>query len=404
MPLITIAMLVGVGLGTLVQDEKAAPRDGGGVVVLIGDALLEGDYAFGSIETALTAASGNRPILFRNLGWTGDTVKGEARAAFETAKEGFERRAALVSELKPTEIFVAYGMNESFGGVEGLEAFERDLRALLDSITEKTNARITLIAPIVHERLGSPLPDPGEHNAELERYRSVLRRVAEERTLGFVDLAAAGIGASENSSFPDTTDGIHLSQEGYRRAAAAVAKAIHPGLSIDWDVALDRSGKALQPTVGTTLSQIVGDGRAVRFVALDTSLPIPGLSARRLRVNGLEPGTYSLKIDGKERTRASHEEWSGNAGVRLESGPETEQAEALREAVRAKNTLLFHRLRPQNQTYLFGFRKHEQGQNAQEIPQFDPLVAEREAEIDRLKRPRPHTYELIRVEDANRDD
>jgi hypothetical protein len=33
--------------------------------------------------------------------------------------------------------------------------------------------------------------------------------------------------------------------------------------------------------------------------------------------------------------------------------------------------LFFHRWRPANWTYLFGFRKHEQGRNAVEIPRFD---------------------------------
>ena len=50
----------------------------------------------------------------------------------------------------------------------------------------------------------------------------------------------------------------------------------------------------------------------------------------------------------------------------------------------AKNLLYFHRWRPQNVTYLFGFRKHEQGQNAVEIPQFDPLVAAKEPTIRAL--------------------
>ena len=36
-------------------------------------------------------------------------------------------------------------------------------------------------------------------------------------------------------------------------------------------------------------------------------------------------------------------------------------------------------------TYLFGFRKHEQGNNAVEIPQFDPLVVELETQIQALK-------------------
>jgi len=45
-----------------------------------------------------------------------------------------------------------------------------------------------------------------------------------------------------------------------------------------------------------------------------------------------------------------------------------------------------HRSRPENVTYLFLFRKHEQGNNAVEIPQFDPLIEADEKEIERLKK------------------
>ena len=67
--------------------------------------------------------------------------------------------------------------------------------------------------------------------------------------------------------------------------------------------------------------------------------------------------------------------------------PDLEQAERLRQAIIAKNQLYFYRWRPQNETYLFGFRKHEQGNNAREIPLFDPLVAAKEEEIARLEVP-----------------
>ena len=67
-----------------------------------------------------------------------------------------------------------------------------------------------------------------------------------------------------------------------------------------------------------------------------------------------------------------------------ESGPQRAAYEQLRGAILAKNELYFHRWRPANNTYLFLFRKHEQGQNAKEIPMFDPLVAEREQEIAKL--------------------
>ena len=46
----------------------------------------------------------------------------------------------------------------------------------------------------------------------------------------------------------------------------------------------------------------------------------------------------------------------------------------LRRRIAEKNQLFFHRYRPQNETYLFLFRKHEQGNNSVEIPKFDPLI------------------------------
>jgi len=46
-----------------------------------------------------------------------------------------------------------------------------------------------------------------------------------------------------------------------------------------------------------------------------------------------------------------------------------------------KDELFFHRHRPQNETYLLLFRKHEQGNNAVELAQFDPLVDAIDREI-----------------------
>jgi lysophospholipase L1-like esterase len=65
--------------------------------------------------------------------------------------------------------------------------------------------------------------------------------------------------------------------------------------------------------------------------------------------------------------------------------PSSDPLESLRSEIVAKNELFFHRWRPANFTYLFGFRKYEQGNNAVEMPQFDPLVEKREAEIDALR-------------------
>ena len=58
-----------------------------------------------------------------------------------------------------------------------------------------------------------------------------------------------------------------------------------------------------------------------------------------------------------------------------------ELTDDFREAIVAKNELFFHRWRPQNETYLFGFRKAEQGRNGKEIAEFDPLVTKAEERI-----------------------
>jgi hypothetical protein len=53
----------------------------------------------------------------------------------------------------------------------------------------------------------------------------------------------------------------------------------------------------------------------------------------------------------------------------------------LQRLIRAKNEWFFHRYRPQNETYLFLFRKHEQGNNAVEVDQMELHVAQSEQAI-----------------------
>lgn len=55
--------------------------------------------------------------------------------------------------------------------------------------------------------------------------------------------------------------------------------------------------------------------------------------------------------------------------------------EALRAMIVEKNRVYFYRWRPQNEIYLFGSRKHEQGNNASEVQLFEPIVSKMEAAI-----------------------
>lgn len=381
-------------------------------VVFLGDGFFEREYEFGYIETAITSRFPDIKLTFRNLGWTGDTVWGDARAGFDTAKEGFARRAALVKELKPNLILVCYGMNESFAGEPGLPKFEEGLKALLDSL-EETKAQIVLIAPMDQESKPEPLPDPASHNKELATYRIAMRRAAHSKGVRFVDMETRFAEMAPHGLHgpsPITEDGIHLDKAGYWQVARLLETSAFGVKSEDlmWRVGLKGEAPPRPNTrqfpgiTGTSLSKIRISDTRLEFEATDCVLPLfveSRLPPRLLSVVGLAPGKYELRIDGKPVSTQPRVDWSFAPISRC---PEIDQSEGLRRVIIEKNKLLFHRLRPQNETYLYLFRKHEQGHMAGEIPQFDPLIAEKEAEIDRLKKPVPHTYELIRVEEEKK--
>jgi hypothetical protein len=107
--------------------------------------------------------------------------------------------------------------------------------------------------------------------------------------------------------------------------------------------------------------------------------------ANRIQVLGIKPGNYDFKVDGKLVRVITDKDLA--PGWVVNQGPQFDQAELLRQTIVKKNELFFYRWRPQNNTYLFLFRKHEQGQNAKEIPEFDPLVEGEEQKIAILRRP-----------------
>jgi lysophospholipase L1-like esterase len=254
---------------------------------------VEREQRYGYWETELLAANADKRITVRNLGWSGDTVHGEARGRFDFDKPEmcFNQLVNLTLELKPTVIFISYGTNESFEGEAGLPKFEKGLEKLLDAL-KPAGARIVLISPMRFYRTKS-YPDPIPMNEKIKLYRDTIKRIAEKRGHFFADLHLVW-----PSFFDVSENGMHLTEDGYRHTARQFAQ-----------------------------------------------------------------------LFGLPRVRQDSDAY-----------------EALRRAVIAKNELFFHRWRPQNETYLFGFRKHEQGKNAKEVAEFDPLVAKAEEEIERIRK------------------
>jgi lysophospholipase L1-like esterase len=287
-------------------------------IVWIGSTLVEREQRYGHWETALLARFPDKNITVRNLSWSGDTVRGEARGRFDFDKPDvcLKQLVNLTLELKPTVIFVSYGTNESFEGDAGIDRFRMGLKKLLGEL-KPTNARVVLFSPAPFEEGVGPV-DAAARNAMLEKYAKVTMEVAVEQKVRFADLyqtmkhlydsAKHAADKYPRDKFPNvkllyplTDNGMHLNERGYFATWGCFLR------SLGWDF-------------GSNF------------------------------------------------------------------GPATEP---LRKAVIAKNELFFHRWRPQNETYLFGFRKHEQGKNAKEVAEFDPLVAKAEEEIEKIRKMLP---------------
>lgn len=372
-------------------------------IVLLGGTFIERMQNHGYLEAAITAAYPQRNLTFRNLGWSGDTVWGDSRGVFGSRADGFKRLLADVKLSQPTVIVLCYGANEAHAGRAGLDDFRAGLNTLLTSL-EATGARLILLGPHQHENLGPPLPDPQAYNADLRQYNDAQAAIAKERGHAFVDLydlLAKSYG--QNSSQRWTENGLHLREAG----EVALAQALLPLLGVPvWngELTLDAGAKSAEaPGIG--LSDVAWKNDGASFTATLRPPVLPCLrvgsgaatvnlgNCIRLRVKGLPDGNYELLADGTKV--ASGDAKTLAAGIVV--SPNAAAGDKLRQTINAKNELFFYRYRPQNETYLFLFRKHEQGNNAVEIPQFDPLIAAKEAEIARLKQPTAQRFELKKV-------
>ena len=357
-------------------------------VVLIGGTLIEREQRYGYWEAAVTAANPDRTIAFRNLGWSGDTVWGEARGGFGTPADGYKNLIDHVKGEKPTVIVVGYGTNESFAGMAGLPKFRDGLKRLLDDLAP-TKARLVFLSPTKMENLGRPLPDPTTENAHLQSYSDAIREEADRRKAAWIDLFER----DRKGPAHWTDNGLHLTAQGYWLTASRLLPIDREAPTIRVDFAA-RTSKG----EGAIIKLDAGPGHRFR-VRFDRLPPPPPPNGNTygigLQAQGLPAGNWTLAIDGKDAQARTEKSWGDDGTALIHEIPDFAQGEKLRQTIVAKNELYFHRWRPQNITYLTGFRKHEQGNNAVDIPKFDPLVAAKEKEIAALRRPVDHVYELV---------
>ena len=130
---------------------------------------------------------------------------------------------------------------------------------------------------------------------------------------------------------------------------------------------------------------------AIRKLAQKNALPYLDLiglvepdvaEAKRLTMNSLQ-----LNDAGHRRLA---ELFLEKLGLPARKDLDAQKGSRIRKVIQYKNELYFYSWRPQNQTYIYSFRKREQGRHAKDIPGFAPLVQEMEQSIRSELESLPH--------------
>lgn len=142
-----------------------------------------------------------------NLGFGGDSLA------------GMVDRVSMVQAVKPEKVFV-------MGGINGLTDYNKDqciqkYNELVSDLCEalpETEIYIQSVLPISRAKERALLC----HNTTIEKFNTALKTISQENGLVYVDLYSLYINDGAIDP-PATADGIHLTQEGYRRWEEAVS-------------------------------------------------------------------------------------------------------------------------------------------------------------------------------------
>jgi len=149
----------------------------------------------------------------------------------------------------------------------------------------------------------------------------------------------------------------------------APPRILRPGESAEAPAVVGH--RAALAAINQTLREIAS-ARKIPFVSLDALAADSALTE-----NGIH-----LNAKGYQAAAREIERQLGWGAGKWDDGAATEK---LRAAILRKNEWFFHRSRPANMAYIFGFRKGEQGNNAGEIAEFDRLVTAEDARIALLR-------------------
>jgi lysophospholipase L1-like esterase len=405
-------------------------------VVFLGDSITEQRLYTTYIEAYALTRHPEWKLWFRNVGWGGDTSWLRQRAHPDerqlfAADEASQQKMVEdsvgrglkrdVLPLKPTVVTIKFGMND-----HSYQKFREDIfkayvrsQSELAKVLEANGARVAFLTsqPIEDKR---PDPDKDVRNQSLRQFSDGLKEVAAKQGATFVDQfdPYMAIMLHERAADPAAIigggDAVHPGPAGHTIMAWAILKGLGAPALVSRAEIDGAAGKVIAAE-GCRLNNLKADQGTVAFDRSDDALPMPvdppaepalklapilqDLDRYELQVTGLPAGSYELSIDGEPAGKASSEELAKGWNLATSAGPITKQAQEVLTQVFNKNNLYFQRWR-NIQLYEFpGWAQSPEveSKRAAELARLDAQIAQTEAQIDAVRQPKSHHFELRKL-------
>ncbi len=392
------------------EAEKPFYLHDGDRVVFYGDSITEQRMYTYWTEVYTATRFPSMRVEFFAAGIGGDRVSGGIAGPVDV------RLPRDVFAQKPTVVTIMLGMND--GAYQPLnkdieKTYTDGYEHILTSIHEHLpGARLTLLGPSPYDEV-TRNPELVGYNETMVRFSEIDRELATKHGGTFVDFNAPFVAALKRGMAlnPLATqllvpDRVHPEALAHWFMASALLKGWNaPALVAS--TAIDAAKGTLIETRNSHVSNLTATADSVRWTELDDALPLPlddhhvgnhflrslipideELNQEPLRITGLQPGSFQLKIDAAVVGTFSSAELAKGINLALYNTPMRGQAYQVGWQVRDRDETHFVRMR---------MLMNEQNTGLSAEPGATDLAAfERvqQKKIDEAAQPRPHDFEL----------
>lgn len=390
----------------------------GDTVVFYGDSITEQRYYTQSVEVYTVTRFPHMRVQFFNAGVGGDSVSGGSAGPIDL------RLTRDIFPQKPTVVTIMLGMNDGGYGpltpkieTKYAQGYEHILNSIQQTIP---GVRLSLLGPSPYDEITRPEIFSGGYNSTLTRFAEIDRELARKHGATFIDLNAPFVASLKKGLAIDPLatelllpDRVHPEPMAHWFMAEAILKGWNAP-SIVSSTTIDAKKLVATDTVNSHVTELVrspGKDAVLVWTELDDALPLPldnknegnhflrrisnidqDLDQQLLTVQGLDPGSYLLTIDGRPVGTFADADFAKGINLADWNTPMRGQAYTVNWLIRDRDDAHYVRLRMFANELKTG-ASAEPG--ASDISRFEQALQER---IYDEALPLPHQYRIAPVE------